>query len=124
MSLRQTLQSLQKQADDERDSRERIPAMKAEWIASIDRFYAIISDYLKEFIDDGSILLSSGAIVMSEELFDQYSASTLNLHVGDVTLKFQPIGRFIIGGTGRIDMFRAGSGSETNRSNFERSERY
>jgi len=78
---------------------------KAEWLKSIDGLYSKIKDeLLAEPINDKSIKVSYLEKRIAEELLGIYVVKELVLNVGDEEVVFSPVGRNVVGASGRVDL--------------------
>jgi hypothetical protein len=64
----------------------------------------MVSDSLSEYIADGSIKLQFSDIVLHEELLGNYKVREARITVGKQVVNLKPIGTFLIGARGRVDM--------------------
>ncbi|MEB3311731.1 MAG: hypothetical protein VKJ02_16015 [Snowella sp.] len=83
--------------DDEKD--------KQKWVAEIDDFYEIIQGFIHEYLKQGKIRQEWQKIQLQEDFFGEYEVKQLMLKIGKKRLIFKPIGRFVVGCRGRIDLF-------------------
>jgi hypothetical protein len=114
MPLRDTLRRLgEKQNSDSPFDRER--AIQ-EWREAVVRLYDQIREFLKDFLDEGTITLRGITLVqLSEESLGQYPISMMSLVAGPAVIEIKPVGRMIVGATGRVDLYRQGRGSANER---------
>jgi hypothetical protein len=113
MPLRDTLKRLGERASETSLNRTEIID---EWSRAIVRFYDQIREYLKEYLDDGSISLRSITFVsVYEESLGQYPISMMTLAAGPAIIEVKPVGRMIVGATGRVDLYRQGRASPNER---------
>ena len=68
-------------------------------------FYAKIdNEWLQPYINDGSIRTELQDITITEEALGEYSVPMKKLFIGDIELRFVPIGTVLIATPGRIDL--------------------
>jgi hypothetical protein len=78
---------------------------KKEWLAKIDEFYALIQEFIGDYLKQGKIIQELKIIQLQEDYFGEYDVKQLILKIGKKRLIFKPIGRFLIGfNRGRIDL--------------------
>ena len=77
---------------------------KREWLAKIDKFYELIQGFIRDYLQQGKISEEWKTIQLQEDHFGEYEVQQLILKIGKKRLIFKPIGRFIIGCQGRIDL--------------------
>jgi hypothetical protein len=78
---------------------------KKEWLARIDEFYALIQEFIGDYLEQGKITQEWKNIQLQEDHFGEYEVQQLMLKIGKKRLIFKPIGRFLIGfNRGRIDL--------------------
>ena len=95
----------EKEADNKFNPAERI----AKFQQRIEEFYTKIdNDWLQPYIAEGSIKTEINQINITEEALGTYSVPAKKLFIGDITLKFVPIGTILIATPGRIDLVYKG----------------
>ena len=77
---------------------------KKEWLTRIDEFYTKIQEFVGDYLKQGKITQEWKTIQLQEDYFGEYDVKQLMLKVGKKRLIFKPVGRFIIGCNGRIDL--------------------
>jgi hypothetical protein len=90
-------------------------AVIAEWQKAVGALLAQIQEFLQEYKDDGTIQFTDGVTQLSEESLGTYRIPNLVLRAGPAVLMVQPIGRLVVGATGRVDLYRQGRGTESER---------
>jgi hypothetical protein len=83
-----------------------------EWLAYLDRLYALIEDYLQTYFASGQIDHFYREVELNEESIGTYTARELVLKIGRQEIAFKPIGTLLIGMKGRVDV-RGPAGSAT-----------
>lgn len=81
-----------------------------DWLARLNALYSQINEFLKDYIDAGSITTEIGNIELNEEFSGPYVAPTMIIHIGLQEIKLLPIGTMLVGAKGRVDVVgRAGT---------------
>ena len=76
----------------------------AEWQANLERLYRIIESFLQEFISQRKISLKYQSTQLREELLGEYSVRSMEIEIGPTSVRLEPIGTYLIGVKGRVDM--------------------
>ena len=79
-------------------------AEKAEWLRRLDKLFAQVSEYLREYVDAGQIILGYRDIQINEEYIGPYTARTMGIAIGNKTIELEPIGFLLVGSRGRVDV--------------------
>jgi len=77
---------------------------KEAWIGNINKLYSLVEESLREHIDAGHIRIVYTPINLSEELLGTYPVREASIALGNELVKLKPIGTYLIGARGRIDM--------------------
>jgi len=80
-------------------------ALKDQYIREVNALHNKIRDWLKEY---SSITFGYEPIIVSEEYIGEYNATTLDINIQGRIIALDPIGRNIIGASGRVDCYRRG----------------
>lgn len=120
MSLRQTLQTVIDQAEKQNEFDARKPQIIAQWQGAVAWLDNQIQTWLAEYVEDGSITFAKEMIELREETLGSYSIEAMNINAGPIVVRVQPTGRMIIAAAGRVDMYRQGRSSDTDRILFLR----
>ena len=78
--------------------------VKVEWIRNLKEFMDGIKSWLEQPQKDGLIDVVEKEIEIKEEHIGEYKAPSLELIIGAESIKIMPVGRFIIGANGRVDI--------------------
>ena len=70
---------------------------KKEWLTKIDEFYALIQEFIGDYLKQGKIIQEWKIIQLQEDYFGEYDVKQLMLKIGKKRLIFKPIGLFLIG---------------------------
>lgn len=81
-----------------------IHARKDAWIEQIDVLYRKVVDLLSPHIRSGAITTSRETISIYEELLGRYDVPSLVIDFGPSRVHLNPIGTYLIGSPGRVDM--------------------
>ncbi len=77
---------------------------KTMWIEKLDQLYSLVKKSLSDYIDNGSIQLKLSNTTLTEELLGTYTVQEAHIAVGRQTVKLQPVGTFLVGARGRVDL--------------------
>jgi hypothetical protein len=77
---------------------------KRMWIAKLDELYALIDKSLGNHLKEGSIKITMSDLVLHEEMLGAYTVKAAQISLGNYIVKLKPIGTFLIGARGRVDM--------------------
>jgi hypothetical protein len=81
---------------------------KLEWKDQIDQLFKTIEEWFSDYVLDDYMKKELGTKVIKEEYLGDYEVPTLTYEIGPYSMHFEPMGRNIIGGKGRIDMYLKG----------------
>jgi hypothetical protein len=81
-----------------------LAAQKGLWLNKLGEFYKSVEHFLGTYIAAGSIKFEKFEVFLREDQLGEYQADAGRITVGDTIVKLQPIGTFLIGARGRIDM--------------------
>jgi len=81
-----------------------LEAEKSFWLNKLNELYSSIRSYLSEFVDRGQVEIAEGNAVISEELLGAYQVPIMTIKIGRQTIQLKPIGTFLIGTRGRVDL--------------------
>jgi hypothetical protein len=115
MALRDTIAQLRVHSVEEAQAKADAPRLIEEWKASVEDLIARISIFLEEFVRDGSMSISLDETDISEDTLGHYRARSARVSVGYATLIIEPVGRMVVGASGRVDIHREGQPSERKR---------
>ena len=106
MSLKDKLKTLRDSNDDSKINWEK---NKNEWIDSVNHLFEIVQDdWFLELKDEGLLKIKTLPIYITEEHIGKYSIDKMEIIYATGSIIFEPIGRNIIGGIGRIDLYLKG----------------
>jgi hypothetical protein len=85
------------------DSQERIKS-KERWLKNLNELYDNIRNYLHSFVESGQINIMMEPLTLNEELLGAYDVEKMFISIGSRDIELLPIGTFLIGAWGRVDM--------------------
>ena len=112
MPLRDTLNRLREQGKQEISDR---PTLIAEWKSAVDALLMEIRKYLDEYVQDGSLSIKLRRVRFTEDSLGTYEIGAMDIQAGPIFIIVQPVGRFVAGAEGRVDMHRQGRSAEQHR---------
>ena len=84
---------------------------KVDWAAErdhflfeVERLYAQVGEFLKEFVVDGSISYHFSDVSLTEESLGTYSARRMDIRIGRKSIYLEPVGTLLVGNWGRVDV--------------------
>jgi hypothetical protein len=77
---------------------------RLEWLRHLDELYKIIESFLAEYIASGAIKRDYREITLNEENIGSYAARQMILRIGGREIILAPVGTFIFGAKGRVDV--------------------
>lgn len=100
--LEEILEQKQKQQEKSAIDRE---AVRQEWISNCSKVMLRVTEWLKPLENKNYLKIQSETISIREEQLGEYEAPALRLvFVKSQILTVRPVGRFILGAQGRVDM--------------------
>lgn len=115
MALREKLESLKQDAEQDSQWQADRPKLIADWQQAVKWLFARVREWLASYEQSGLLTFSEEEIPMREEATGPYRIGIMELRAGKATIVLRPVGRFIIGATGRIDMHLLGRMIENER---------
>jgi len=79
-------------------------ARKADWLQHLDNLYSQVNQYLKSYVDAGDIVIGYRTTDLDEKYIGPYSAKEMIITIGSKIIKLEPIGTFLLGSRGRVDV--------------------
>lgn len=77
---------------------------KNAWLTKIDELYDDVERLLGSYLATGRFTLSRESVSLHEDLLGNYQAPALTLNFGYSNAEFRPVGTFLIGSPGRVDL--------------------
>jgi hypothetical protein len=75
-----------------------------EWLGHLKQLYAEVEAFLKEYVDNGSIILERKKHRIIEENIGAYDSEIMIIRIGRQEIALRPVGTFLIGSRGRVDV--------------------
>lgn len=79
-------------------------ARVAAWLQRIEDLYDQAEKYLARFTAQGQIRLERRKVLLNEEFLGAYEAPTLLIHIGAKDVLLEPVGCYVVGAQGRVDL--------------------
>ncbi len=95
------------QQDDSKTTLERQVSAQEEleqWLSYLDQLYVDIRSHLEPYIKMRQIEIEPGTVRLFEEQLGSYDAPSLLLRVGRTVIQFEPVGTFLVGMKGRVEV--------------------
>jgi len=92
------------QADGDAERLMSIEEEKDLWLAQLQRLISFIEKSLVDYVTLGGIATTITFAKVTEEQIGTYDAPQLEISVGHSSVKLKPIGTFLVGAWGRVDM--------------------
>ncbi len=106
MSLKEKLENLR---DSSEDTHIDWTKNKNEWIDSVNSLFNIVkNDWFSDLEDDGLLKIETSPISISEEHIGAYAVNKMEITYSTSCIVLAPVGRNIVGGEGRIDLYKKG----------------
>lgn len=77
---------------------------RRQWKQDLERFNGMVHEFLREYVDQSKVRLMKTTKHMNEQIIGNYEADSLVVEIGTNKVCFDPIGRYVIGARGRVDM--------------------
>ncbi len=77
--------------------------VRDEWLRDLDSLYGRVVEFLREYIDNGSISYDFTEIELNEPDIGKYLAKRMDIKIGRQHVSLVPIGTMLIGCKGRVD---------------------
>lgn len=74
------------------------------WLDQLAQLYRFVDETLAEFIDQKQIQVTQRTVDLYEEQLGAYPAPALTIRIGRQIVELEPIGTFLIGARGRVNM--------------------
>jgi len=78
------------------------------WLERLDELYGKVEEFLADYVKSGGVKIAYESIRIEEEQVGSYSAREMLIFVGRKTVRLEPIGTFLIGSKGRVDVVGPG----------------
>lgn len=77
---------------------------RQEWLGYLRQLYTLAVSYLESYVEAGQIEISYRDITLNEEAVGAYNAPEMLIRIGTKRIRLEPIGTFLIGSKGRVDV--------------------
>ena len=106
VDLRKKLQNLRNSSDETKIDWE---YNKNEWVDSVNLLFETIqNNWFTELENEGLLKIETFPVSITEEHIGTYSINKMEISLPRKSIVFEPVGRNIIGGEGRIDLYLKG----------------
>ena len=78
--------------------------IRDDWIKHLDEFYQLAKKFLQKYIDQDKVHITWATKQINEEHIGSYDVKSLEVQIGTIKVRFDPIGRLVLGVKGRVDM--------------------
>ena len=78
--------------------------VRDDWMKHLDEFYQLAEGFLQKYIDQGKVRITTATKQITEEHIGSYDVKSLEVQIGTVKVRLDPIGTLIVGAKGRVDM--------------------
>ena len=78
--------------------------IRDDWIKHLDEFYQLAEGFLQKYIDQGKVRITTATKQVNEEHIGSYNVKSLEVEIGTIKVRLDPIGTLIVGAKGRVDM--------------------
>lgn len=110
MNLKELLKQQEEKAKAAGVEEQVVQEKVAKYKSMVNEFYqSVLNDWLKELNDDGMLHPEYTDVIINEELTGEYQVKGLTITMAQTKVRFRPIGTFLIGTPGRIDMYVNGN---------------
>ena len=75
-----------------------------DWVEHLVGFYQLAEEFLRKYIEQDKVHLTWATKQINEEYVGSYDVASLEVQIGVVNVRFDPIGTNLIGAKGRVDM--------------------
>ena len=79
-------------------------ARRSWWLGRLNDFYTLVESFLQEYIHAQKISTARIKLQIHEEQTGAYDAEALSIFVGSNEVQLRPVGTYLIGARGRVDL--------------------
>ena len=80
--------------------------IRDDWMKHLDEFYQLVEGFLQKYIDQDKVRITRATKQINEEYIGSYDVEFLEVEIGTIKVRLDPIGTRIFGAKGRVDMRR------------------
>ena len=80
------------------------PKQLDEWKRSLEKFNDLVTEFLREYIEQEKMRIEYAAKQIHEQYLGRYEVQAINIVIGNNKVYFDPIGTNLIAAKGRVDM--------------------
>jgi hypothetical protein len=77
---------------------------REDWLHRLEELYSLVENYLKPYVEGGTISINYRDIAINEENIGEYVTRRMLLDIGKQQVVFTPVGTLLIGTQGRVDV--------------------
>ena len=94
------------QSDPERFADQQVSAQEEleGFLKQLDTLYEAVQSHLEPFVRAGQITIALGTVRLFEEEVGWYEAPSMAVRLGRIAIQFEPVGTFLIGMKGRVEV--------------------
>ena len=74
------------------------------WRKHLNEFYQLAEGFLRKYIDQDKVHITWSTKQINEEYIGIYEVASLEVQIGAIKVRFDPIGTLVFGAKGRVDM--------------------
>ncbi|PWE13036.1 hypothetical protein [Alcaligenes faecalis] len=74
------------------------------WINKLAELYSLVNKSLEDYVNSGDVRITRSPVTLHEEQIGSYRVDQLEILIGRQVVRLKPIGTFLIGARGRVDM--------------------
>lgn len=74
------------------------------WLNKLIELYTLVDKSLNTYVKSGDVTIARVPVVLNEDQLGSYKADQLEITIGRQLVRLKPVGTFLIGARGRVDM--------------------
>ncbi|MXW77781.1 MAG: hypothetical protein F4Z57_02095 [Gemmatimonadetes bacterium] len=78
--------------------------VRDDWKKHLDEFYQLVEGFLQKYTNQGKVHITRATKQITEEHIGSYDVKSLEVQIGTIKVRLDPIGRRVLGVKGRVDM--------------------
>lgn len=95
------------QISQKQQAEQRWEKRREEWLSHVQVFFNQVQEFLHDYVSKGQIKIAFSSIKINEECLGEYEVQKASIFIGKNQIVLEPVGTYIIGVFGRIDMIGA-----------------